>query len=44
MIYANNNTAVSQLLPPLVIDPPLAHEILERVDAGLDAAKQMLGL
>jgi len=43
-VYANNNTAVSQLLPPLIIEPELAREILERVDAGLAAAKQLLGL
>jgi len=43
-VYANNNTAVSQLLPPLIIAPDLAGEILERVDAGLAAAKQLLGL
>ena len=43
-VYANNNTAVSQLLPPLVIEPELAHEILERIDAGLAAAKQFLGM
>ena len=43
-VYANNNTRVSQLLPPLIIDARLAAEILERVDAGLSAAKQALGL
>ncbi len=41
--YANNNTRVSQLLPPLIIDADLAAEILERVDAALSAAKQFLG-
>lgn len=41
--YANNNTRVSQLLPPLIIDFPLATEILERVDAALSAARQLLG-
>ena len=43
-VYANNNTKVSQLLPPLIIDAALAAEILERVDAGLSAAKQFLEL
>jgi len=43
-VYANNNTCVSQLLPPLTIDPELAIEILERVDKGLDDAKRFLGL
>lgn len=42
-VYANNNTRVSQLLPPLIIDTELAAEILERVDAGLSAAKQLMG-
>jgi acetylornithine/succinyldiaminopimelate/putrescine aminotransferase len=43
-VYANNNTKVSQLLPPLIIDAALADEIIERVDAGLSEAKQILGL
>ena len=43
-VYANNNPCVSQLLPPLTIDANIALEILERVDKGLDEAKQFLGL
>ncbi len=43
-VYANNNPCVSQLLPPLIIDKPLADDILERVDKGLGDAKQFLGL
>jgi acetylornithine/succinyldiaminopimelate/putrescine aminotransferase len=43
-VYANNNTKVSQLLPPLTIDIALAEEILERIDKGLDAAKHFLNL
>jgi acetylornithine/succinyldiaminopimelate/putrescine aminotransferase len=43
-VYANNNTKVSQLLPPLTIDTSLAEEILERLDKGLDAAKNFLNL
>jgi acetylornithine/succinyldiaminopimelate/putrescine aminotransferase len=43
-VYANNNTRVSQLLPPLIIDQPLAEEILERVDKALGEAKRYLGL
>jgi hypothetical protein len=43
-VYANNNTKVSQLLPPLTIDDSLAEEILERLDLGLDAAKNFLNL
>jgi len=43
-VYANNNTNVSQLLPPLTIEDSLAEEILERMDQGLDAAKNFLNL
>jgi acetylornithine/succinyldiaminopimelate/putrescine aminotransferase len=43
-VYANNNTRVSQLLPPLIIDKPLADEILDRVDTSLGQAKAFLGL
>ncbi len=43
-VYANNNTRVSQLLPPLIIDGVLAEEILARIDKSLDEAKQILGL
>ena len=43
-VCANNNTKVSQLLPPLVINSDLAEEILQRLDKGLDDAKKMLSL
>jgi acetylornithine/succinyldiaminopimelate/putrescine aminotransferase len=43
-VYANNDTRVSQLLPPLIIDQALAAEILERVDRGLADAKALLHL
>jgi acetylornithine/succinyldiaminopimelate/putrescine aminotransferase len=43
-VYANNDTRVSQLLPPLIIDQPLAEEILERVDKALGEAGTFLGL
>jgi len=43
-VYANNNTCVSQLLPPLTINSDIAMEILERVDKGLADAKKFLGL
>jgi acetylornithine/succinyldiaminopimelate/putrescine aminotransferase len=43
-VYANNDTRISQLLPPLIIDRPVAEEILDRVDKGLDDAKKMLDL
>jgi len=41
-VYANNDTRVAQLLPPLVIDEALAGEILERVDASLSMVERML--
>ncbi len=43
-VYANNDTRISQLLPPLIIDNDLAHEILERIDKSLDTTKQLLNL
>jgi acetylornithine/succinyldiaminopimelate/putrescine aminotransferase len=43
-VYANNDTRISQLLPPLIIDESIAEEILERVDKGLEDAKKFLEL
>jgi acetylornithine/succinyldiaminopimelate/putrescine aminotransferase len=43
-VYANNDTRVSQLLPPLIIEFDLAEEIMQRVDRALDAAKRLLEL
>jgi putrescine aminotransferase len=43
-VYANNDTRVSQLLPPLIIGEDLALEILDRVDKSLDDTKKFLGL
>lgn len=43
-IFANNDTRVSQLLPPLIIDRLLAEEILQRLDLALEEAKVRLGL
>ncbi len=43
-VYANNDTRVSQLLPPLIITEDLAREILERVDKSLEDTKKFLGL
>ncbi|MGC9323270.1 MAG: aspartate aminotransferase family protein [Desulfomonilia bacterium] len=43
-VYANNNTRVSQLLPPLIITEDIAYEIIERVDKALDETKRFLGL
>ena len=43
-IYSNNDTKISQLLPPLIIDEDTAREIIERVDRALDDAKKFLNL
>jgi len=43
-VYANNDTRISQLLPPLIIDESIAEEILDRVDKGLNDAKKFLEL
>ena len=40
-VYANNDTSVAQLLPPLIIDRSLADEILGRVDAALSLLAQI---
>lgn len=40
-VYANNNPAVAQLLPPLTVDRPLAMEILDRVDRALQMVAQI---
>lgn len=42
-VYANNDPRVAQLLPPLIIDRPLAEEILERVDMALRDMATILG-
>ncbi|MCZ7673462.1 MAG: hypothetical protein M5U34_43260 [Chloroflexi bacterium] len=42
-VYANNDKRVAQLLPPLIIDAPLAGEILQRVDAALTDLTALLG-
>jgi len=43
-VYSNNDTRVSQLLPPLIIDENTASEIMERVDTALGDAKRFLNL
>ncbi len=42
-VYAANDSRIAQLLPPLIIERPLAEEILQRVDAALGDVAQMLG-
>jgi acetylornithine/succinyldiaminopimelate/putrescine aminotransferase len=41
-VYANNDPRVAQLLPPLMVDRPLADEILERVDKALGVVEGIL--
>ncbi len=41
-VFANNDPRVAQLLPPLIVDRPLAEEILVRVDRALGQVAQML--
>jgi len=43
-IYANNNKAVSQLLPPLNIERSVAQEIIERLDMAIGDTKRFLKL
>ena len=41
-IYAANDKRVAQLLPPLILDRPLADEILNRVDTALNVVQNLL--
>jgi len=41
-IYANNDTSVSQILPPLIIEEEQAREVLEALDAMLGEIGQAL--
>lgn len=43
-IYANNDTSVSQLLPPLIITETETQEVLERLDRSFDQVNTLLGL
>ncbi len=43
-IYANNDTSVSQLMPPLIITEAETKEVLERLDAALGQVNTLLGL
>jgi len=42
-VYAANDSRVAQLLPPLIVERPLAEEILQRVDLALGDVAKMLG-
>jgi len=42
--YANNDKRVCQLLPPLIIDKPVAAEIIEGIDLALKDTADFLGL
>lgn len=41
LVYANNNTAVCQLLPPLVITPEQVDWVFERLDSALASARRL---
>jgi acetylornithine/succinyldiaminopimelate/putrescine aminotransferase len=41
-VYANNDRRVVQFLPPLIIDRPLAAEILQRLDDSLAHMMQLV--
>jgi acetylornithine/succinyldiaminopimelate/putrescine aminotransferase len=43
-VYANNDTRIAQLMPPLITDRALAEEIVERVDRTLSLVEAELGL
>ncbi|MGB9735287.1 MAG: aspartate aminotransferase family protein [bacterium] len=43
-IYANNDTSVSQILPPLIITEQETNEVLERLDKALEQANTLLDL
>jgi acetylornithine/succinyldiaminopimelate/putrescine aminotransferase len=41
-VYANNDTSVAQLLPPLTTDEDLAHDILERIDSAFTLMQALI--
>ena len=41
-VYANNDTSVSQIIPPLVISRPEAEQVLESLDAMLSWVESKL--
>lgn len=43
-IYANNDTSVSQILPPLIITEREANEVIEKLDMALEQANAVLSL
>ncbi|MFN2137428.1 MAG: aspartate aminotransferase family protein [Candidatus Promineifilaceae bacterium] len=43
-VYANNDTRVSQLLPPLIVEEKDVAEIIARVDHALSGVSEVLGL
>jgi acetylornithine/succinyldiaminopimelate/putrescine aminotransferase len=42
-VYANNDTRVAQLLPPLTVDRTVVEEVLSRVDGALGMLAALLG-
>ena len=43
-IYANNDTSVSQIMPPLVISEQETGEVLSRLDKAFEQANTLLDL
>jgi putrescine aminotransferase len=43
MVYANHDTSVSQLLPPLIIQEPEVHQVIEALDHMLAWAPGAIG-
>jgi acetylornithine/succinyldiaminopimelate/putrescine aminotransferase len=43
-VYAYNDPRVAQFLPPLIVDRPLAQEILQRLDRALEGVEGVLRL
>ncbi len=42
-VYAGNDPRVAQFLPPLIIDRPIAEEIVARADRALAQVQQLMG-
>lgn len=43
MIYANNDTTICQMLPPLVMETGQIHWVMERLDRSIAAARRLSG-
>jgi acetylornithine/succinyldiaminopimelate/putrescine aminotransferase len=43
MIYANNDTTVCQMLPPLIMEKDQVPWVMERLDRSIAAARELCG-